>query len=98
MVPVVTVDGRVRFHGRVNKVLLERLLRLHGFGVKLTGLESYGDALVSADSMAWSYSARRTHPLHGCTHKSCANCLRFALRWRDQVVTRLAQQRLEVAV
>lgn len=71
-------------------------LNLHGFGVKLTGLESYGDALTSADSMAWSYRARMDHPLRGCTHKSCANCLRYAMRWRDQVLARLGQQRLEM--
>lgn len=73
-------------------------LRLHGFGVKLQGLTSFGDALVSADSMAWSYQARNDHPLPGCTHRNCANCLRYALRWRDRVLERLAQTRLEVAV
>jgi hypothetical protein len=39
--------------------------QLHGFGVKLTGLESFGDELLSADSMAWSYAARRDHPIKG---------------------------------
>src|SRR5262245_49642740 len=29
-VPVVTVDGKVRFHGRVNRALLQRLLRAEG--------------------------------------------------------------------
>jgi hypothetical protein len=72
-------------------------LRLHAFGVKLTGLRSFGDALTSADSMAWSYAARRNHPLAGCTHKSCANCLRYALRWRDRVGESLGQLRLEAA-
>jgi hypothetical protein len=71
-------------------------LRLHGFGVKLTGLESFGGALLSADSMAWSYRARRDYPLPGCTHKSCANCLRYALRWRANLLERLGQQRLEM--
>lgn len=35
-------------------------LRLHGFGVKLTALESQTvrDCLYSADSMAWSFAAR----------------------------------------
>ena len=73
-------------------------LRLHYFGAKMTGLESFGDALVSADSMAWSYRARMAPPLPGCTHKSCSNCPRYAVRWRDQLMSRLAQQRLEVAV
>ena len=36
-------------------------LRLHGFGVKTTALASsvVRDCLYSADSMAWSYAARR---------------------------------------
>lgn len=36
-------------------------LRLHGFGVKLTALKSQliRDLLYSADSMAWSFSARK---------------------------------------
>jgi hypothetical protein len=82
--------------GLIVRELAKQLLgrQLHGFGVKLTGLESFGDELGSADSMAWSYRARRDHPLPGCTHKSCANCLRYALRWRDRVVSRLNQLRL----
>jgi hypothetical protein len=36
-------------------------LRLHGFGLKLTALSSsvVRGCLYSADSMAWSYAARR---------------------------------------
>lgn len=71
-------------------------LNLHGFGVKTDGLYAYGDCLVSADSMAWSARGRRTS-LRGCTHKNEANCLRFALRWRENLLERLGQQRLEVA-
>jgi hypothetical protein len=71
-------------------------LQLHYFGAKLTGLESFSDVLASADSLAWSYRARNDHPLAGCTHKSCSNCMRYAIRWRDQLVARLGQQRLEV--
>jgi len=70
-------------------------LRLHAFGVKMTGLRSFGDALVSADSMAWSYRARNDHPLRGCTHKKCSNCLPYALRWRERVLESLGQLRLE---
>lgn len=33
-------------------------LRLHGFGVKTSGLDTFGDLLASADSMAWSVHAR----------------------------------------
>lgn len=69
-------------------------LRLHGFGVKTLGLGRYGWALASADSMSWSYRARRSPPLVGCRHRSCANCLRFALRWRRGVLSRSAVQQL----
>lgn len=62
-------------------------LRLHGFGMKTEGLRRYGAVLASADSMAWSYNARRHPPLEGCTHRSCSNCIRWALRWRDRALT-----------
>jgi hypothetical protein len=61
-------------------------LRLHGFGVK-TGLDSYGQFLTSADSMAWSFRARRSAPLPGCRHKNCANCSIYALAWRERLLT-----------
>ncbi len=66
--------------------------RLHGFGVKTSGLGRYGWALPSADSGAWSLAARRSRPLPGCVHprggKTCANCPRYALWWRDRVLAR----------
>ena len=66
-------------------------LRLHGFGVKTGGLHLYGHLLLSADSMAWSYAARRAPALPGCTgHKNCANCLTYATRWRADVLGRYA--------
>jgi hypothetical protein len=60
---------------------------LHGFGIKTLGLQRYGHLLASADSLAWSFDARREQrPLPGCIgHKNCANCLRYALRWRDRL-------------
>lgn len=72
------------FHGRG--------LRLHGFGVKTQGLGDYGPELASADSMAWSYDARRSPPLpgHDARHKNCANCPDWALQWRQRVLGRLA--------
>lgn len=69
-------------------------LRLHGFGIKTSGLGRYGRHLQSADSMAWSYGARRNPPLPGHTHKSCANCLPWALRWRDRTLRALDNQQL----
>ena len=65
-------------------------LRLHGFGVKQHGLTRYADHLFSADSLAWSYAARRRAALPGCTgHRKCANCPRYALAWRQQVLAGL---------
>lgn len=71
-------------------VLVEKLvacgLQLHGFGVKTQGLGKYGQHLRSADSLAWSFTARRERiQLPGHTHKNCANCLEWALRWRGRI-------------
>lgn len=61
-------------------------VRLHTFGVKITGLARFADAVASADSMAWSYHARRVPPLPGHTHQNCANCLPFAELWYHRVL------------
>jgi hypothetical protein len=70
--------------------LLKIAPRLHGFGVKTSGLSLYGHLLTSADSMAWSYDARRSDPLPGCTHRTCASCRHYATTWRRKVIARLA--------
>lgn len=75
-----------------------RGIALHGFGVKTAGLTAYADQLASADSLAWSYRARRSPPLPGCSHKSCANCPRYALRWREKVLRCTGNQRLPFGV
>jgi hypothetical protein len=37
--------------------------------------------------MAWSVAARRSVALPGCTtHRNCANCPRYAYRWRADVI------------
>jgi hypothetical protein len=72
-------------------------LRLHYFGAKLRGLERFGDALASADSMAWSYDGRRQRRACPEGRKSCANCMHHALAWRERLMGVLAQQRLEFA-
>lgn len=64
--------------------------QIHVFGAKITGLAKYADALGSADSMAWSYHARRRPPMPGHPHKNCANCLPFAAGWYEQVLQRSA--------
>ncbi len=67
--------------------VIDPTLPLHGFGVKTRGLRLYGNELTTADSMAWSYDGRRSPPIPGCVgHKNCANCLRYALAWRDRVL------------
>ena len=75
-------------------------IRLHGFGVKASGLVRYTDCLVSSDSLAWSFEARRTTPLPGCVHANCANCLRYAAAWRERTLARLevVQMHLRMAV
>lgn len=69
---------------RVIGALWAEGIKLHAFGVKGEGLRRFGDQISSADSMAWSFVARRRPVLmDGCTgHKNCANCLRWALEWR----------------
>lgn len=64
-------------------------LRLHYFGAKITGLSAFGQQLVSADSMAWSFDARRAPALLGHSHKNCANCIDWALSWRQKLLDRL---------
>ncbi|MDQ6810535.1 MAG: hypothetical protein M3Z95_01375 [Actinomycetota bacterium] len=73
-------------------------LSLHGFGVKTRGLVNVAGALASADSMAWSYRARRDEPLPGCRHRRCSNCIRYAARWRDRLLSQVHPQlRLHLA-
>lgn len=69
-------------------------IRLHGFGVKTSGLGSYGALLESADSMAWSFAARKQRlRLPGCTHKAktCGDCLVWALSWRNHVIGKVRE-------
>lgn len=61
-------------------------VELHGFGIKVQGLTKYGHLLRSADTMAWSYTARRNSPLEGCTHQSCSSCRKYAMQWRRRIV------------
>lgn len=69
--------------------------RMHGFGVKTTALPVIGHLLASADSMAWSFHARRSSVrLPGCEHAGdCRNCYRYAIHWREQVLASLADVR-----
>lgn len=61
---------------------------LHGFGVKTSGLQLYGDLLTTCDSMAWSYGARREPPAVGCQRAHCGNCLHAAMDWRNRLAVK----------
>jgi hypothetical protein len=71
-------------------------IRLHGFGIKKLGLIRLNSYLASADSMAWSFDARRKQrPECGSlTHHNCANCLVFALRWRVELLDSISTHAL----
>lgn len=83
--------------GLIVRTLAGMGLNLHGFGVKLRGLAMYGTHLTSADSLAWSFNARMSPPMPGHSHKSCANCQEFALRWRRDLLSRGEQLEMEAA-
>lgn len=101
--PLVGVGSVCRRQGtatgeRIIRWLAEEGLRLHGFGFKIQGLQACHDALASADSMAWSFAARRDRPLPGHDqpgpgrpkgHINCANCPTAALLWRDKLLASL---------
>lgn len=78
---------------QIIRTVASKRIRVHAFGVKSDGLKLFGDCIQSADSMAWSFVARRRPVLmDGCAgHKNCANCLRWALEWHR---TRITEARL----
>lgn len=90
--PAVGVGSVCRRQGTAEAIEIFRELQplglnLHGFGLKVTGLKNGASVLLaSADSMAWSRQARFDPPMAGCAHKTCANCLLYAMRWRDKVL------------
>lgn len=78
-------------------ILIDRLhragLRLHAFGYKTEGLTASAHQITSADSLAWSRTARHERrspngPADGHDHAgACVNCLDYALTWRAQLLT-----------
>lgn len=88
-------QGTVEAHRIIRALRAHGIRNLHGFGVKKDGLLRYGHLLASADSLAWSDHARRKgYPICGEVHPrdaaTCANCLPWALVWRERLLTRLA--------
>ena len=69
-------------------------LRIHVFGAKITGLARYSDAVQSADSLAWSFNARKRGPLETCKHPKCNNCALWALRWLNNLTHRISEKSL----
>lgn len=98
--PVVGVGTVCRRQGTAAATTIMRTLaagglRLHGFGFKVLGIRASVDDLSSADSLAWSDTARRSDPLPGhdkpgpgrrTGHINCANCAEYALGWRSRLV------------
>lgn len=68
-------------------------LKLHGFGIKVAEIST---KFFSTDSMAWSYGARFKEPLPGHNHSSCANCLEYALMWRNKIVSEIAMEEMMI--
>ncbi len=79
-------------------------IQLHAFGMKQQGLRECGWMLASSDSLAWSYAARKTAyktgvpMIAGHTHKSCTNCLPWALVWRERLLARIAWQQPDLGL
>lgn len=86
LVGVGTVCRRQHTHeaAEIIDACATRAPRLHGFGFKIQGLARC--KLASADSLAWSYNARRNPPLPGHRHKHCNNCMEWALQWRERAL------------
>lgn len=68
-------------------------IKVHAFGVKVEGLRLFGHRIASADSMAWSFIARKRRLLLdsciGKGHANCANCMTWALEWhRTRILKR----------
>ena len=77
--------------------LASQRLRLRGFGVTAGGLVTYADCPVSADSLAWSFEARRSPPPAGCRHANCTKYLRH-VAWRERMLARLGAVQLHLWV
>lgn len=74
-------------------------IKVHAFGVKVDGLALVGDIIASADSMTWSFVARRRGiRMPGCRkHRNCANCIRWAMEWlRTRIEPKFGPQQLEL--
>lgn len=78
--------------GLILSLLASEGLKLHGFGFKVTGLRASAQHLASADSLAWSFNARKNPKIAGHTHASCANCPEYAMQWRADLLASIARE------
>lgn len=75
--------------GILVRELAQAGIKLHGFGIKLDGLDFMGDHFVSVDSQAWSDHARKNHiRLDGHSHQVCNYCPEYAQLWADDLIDR----------
>lgn len=84
---------------RIVRELFDDGLKMHGFGVKSDGLPAIGGLLASADSMAWSFSARRAgQNLCGQPHRSprCHHCRTWATIWADRTTSRIGSRPIQM--
>lgn len=76
-------------------------IRLHGFGIKTDGLTRYAFALRSADSMAWSFTARRAQRRLCDTHHrspKCSYCAHWAAMWYRNVIATIGTDHYQVTL
>jgi hypothetical protein len=74
------------------EMLRAKGIRTHAFGVSLVGLQRVSKFIESADSMVWSFTARRRRLKHikcKAKHPVCNNCLQYALSWRGRLLNQL---------
>lgn len=68
------------------KTLKDMGCKIHAFGLKKSGIPLLNNYVYSADSLAWSYQARKVPKLESCKgHKKCTNCKSFALKWLEEI-------------
>ncbi len=68
-------------------VLHSEGLSLHAFGLKKQGLVHCAPYVFSADSMAWSFRARRDE----FAESNDRNSLEYALSWRDELMNKIGR-------
>lgn len=102
LVAVGSVCRRQQLEGgaEIIEFLASEGVKIHAFGMKANGLKTLSHLLASSDSMAWSDRARwmsmdagGVPNLPQCVgkHKSCANCLDWALMWRLDLLKKIGQ-------